>query len=104
VVMAAIPTVAMVVMAAIPTAATMILGHHPPTPTVATPITRKTYRCTVTATTTHSAIRRTDRKKGWTKMQDDRHCKDCGHLLAMHDRDGCTATFPKYCKCGGAIK
>jgi hypothetical protein len=41
---------------------------------------------------------------GWTKMQDDRHCKACGHLLAMHDREGCTATFPKPCKCGGAIK
>ena len=38
-------------MVGIPTAATMILGHHHPTPTVATPITRKTYRCTVTATT-----------------------------------------------------
>ena len=37
-------------------------------------------------------------------MQDDRHCKACGHLLAMHDKEGCTATFPKPCKCGGAIK
>jgi hypothetical protein len=37
-------------------------------------------------------------------MQDGRHCKGCGHLLAMHDREGCTATFPKPCKCGGAIK
>jgi hypothetical protein len=43
-------------------------------------------------------------KKRWTEMQDDRHCKACGHLLAMHDTEGCTTTFPKYCKCGGAIK
>ena len=37
-------------------------------------------------------------------MQDDRHCKACGHLLAMHDKEGCTATFPKPCKCGGFIQ
>ena len=56
VIMVAIPTAAaMVIMGAIPTAATMILGHHHPTPTVTTPITRKTYRCSVTASTTPSA-------------------------------------------------
>jgi hypothetical protein len=32
-------------------------------------VAAKTYRCTVTATTTPSATR----KKGWTKMHDDRH-------------------------------
>jgi hypothetical protein len=37
-------------------------------------------------------------------MQDGRHCKACGQLLAMHDTEGCTDTFPKSCKCGGAIK
>jgi len=31
------------------------LGHHHPKPTVTSPITRKTYRCSVTATTTPSA-------------------------------------------------
>jgi len=33
-----------------------------------------------------------------------KYCKACGHLLAMHDTEGCTTTFPKPCKCGGAIK
>ncbi|HXX99119.1 MAG TPA: hypothetical protein VEL11_18675 [Candidatus Bathyarchaeia archaeon] len=29
------------------------------------------------------------------EMQDDRYCKACGHLLAMHSTEGCTATLPK---------
>jgi hypothetical protein len=44
------------VMVGIPS--TMILGHHHPTPTVTTPITKITSRRTVTASTTPSATRR----------------------------------------------
>lgn len=69
-IMVDIPTAAAtVIMVDIPT---MTPGHPRPTPTVTSPITRKTYRCTVTATTTPSATRRR-RKKGWTKMHEDRH-------------------------------
>ncbi|MGA9151605.1 MAG: hypothetical protein WBZ36_13590 [Candidatus Nitrosopolaris sp.] len=50
VIMVAIPTAAAtVIMVAIPTAI-LTLGHHHPTPTVATPITKVTSCRTVTAT------------------------------------------------------
>jgi hypothetical protein len=53
-----IPTAATVILVDIPTAATVIMVDIHPTPTVATPITRKTYCRTVTAATNPSATRR----------------------------------------------